>query len=63
MVELTFKSVGVDLYVVETARIKHPEYVELGNHVAIDMGVYASTSMQIGDYVHIAPYTNLHLPI
>ena len=57
MAELTFKSVGEDLYVDETARIKHPESVELGNHVAIDMGVYASTSMKIGDYVHIAPYT------
>ena len=57
MVELIFKSVGEDLYVDETARVKHPEYVELGNHVAIDMGVYASTAMEIGDYVHIAPYT------
>jgi acetyltransferase-like isoleucine patch superfamily enzyme len=57
MVELIFKSVGEDLYVDETARVKHPECVELGNHVAIDMGVYASTAMEIGDYVHIAPYT------
>lgn len=57
MEELIFKSVGEDLFVDPTSRIKHPEVIELGNHVAIDMGVYISTSMVIGDYVHIAPYT------
>ncbi len=56
MEELTFKKEGTDLYVDETSRIKHPYLVELGNHVAIDMGVYLSTSATIGDYVHIAPY-------
>jgi len=57
MEELIFKKSGKDLYVDPTSRIKRPESVEFGNHVAIDMGVYASTSMKIGDYVHIAPYT------
>jgi acetyltransferase-like isoleucine patch superfamily enzyme len=57
MEELIFKKSGKDLYVDPTSRIKHPESVEFGDHVAIDMGVYASTSMEIGDYVHIAPYT------
>ena len=56
MVEQTFKREGIDLYIDETSRIKHPYLVELGNHVAIDMGVYLSTSATIGDYVHIAPY-------
>ena len=56
MEELTFKRGGADLYVDKTSRIKHPHLVELGNHVAIDMGVYLSTSATIGDYVHIAPY-------
>lgn len=57
MEELIFKSVGKNLFVDQTSRIKHPDVVELGNHVAIDMGVYISTSIEIGDYVHIAPYT------
>lgn len=57
MAELIFKSSGEDLFVDPTANIKHPNLIELGDHVAIDMGVYASTSMVIGDYVHIAPYT------
>lgn len=56
MVESTFKNVGVDVYVDTTSRIKNPDKISLGNHVAIDMGVYLSTSANIGDYVHIAPY-------
>jgi galactoside O-acetyltransferase len=56
MAELTFKQTGIDLYLDTTSRIKHPEFIEVGNHVAIDMGVYLSTSAIIRDYVHIAPY-------
>ena len=57
MAELIFKKEGIDLYIDTTCRIKHPEQIEIGNHVAIDMGVYLSTSGNIGDYVHIAPYS------
>lgn len=53
----TFKYEGDDVYIDSTSRIKNPKSVSLGNHVAIDMGVYISTSAEIGDYVHIAPYT------
>lgn len=56
MVELTFKKIGEDVYIDPTSRIKHPSRISLGNHVAIDLGVYLSTSADIGDYVHIAPY-------
>lgn len=57
MEELIFKKQGTDLYVDETSRINHPKEIEVGNHVAIDIGVYISTAASIGDYVHIAPYT------
>ncbi len=57
MVDSIFKQQGIDLYLDDTSKIKHPESVQIGNHVAIDMGVYLSTSAKIGDYVHIAPYT------
>ena len=57
MEELIFKKQGIDLYVDKTSRINHPLDIEIGNHVAIDIGVYISTSASIGDYVHIAPYT------
>ncbi len=57
MEELIFKKKGIDFYIDHTSRIKHPENIEIGNHVAIDIGVYISTSAEIGDYVHIAPYS------
>ena len=30
-----------------------------GSHVAIDKGVYCSTNVTIGDYVHISPYVTI----
>jgi len=51
-----YRKEGLDLFVAETAILKHPESLEFGNHVAIDYGVYISTEAIIGDYVHIAPY-------
>ena len=36
--------------------ITHPELIQTGDHVSIDMGVYISTALECGDYVHIAPY-------
>ena len=56
MEESVFKKQGIDLYVDSTSRINHPSKIEIGNHVAIDIGVYISTAASIGDYVHIAPY-------
>jgi len=53
---MEFKKQGKDLFVADTAIIKRPHLVEVKNHVAIDIGVYLSTSATIGDYVHIAPY-------
>tara|TARA_R110000824_G_scaffold106610_17_gene252118 strand:- start:2778 stop:3305 length:528 start_codon:yes stop_codon:yes gene_type:complete len=50
-----YKIRGEDLFVADTAIIKHPNRIELGHHVAIDHFVYFSTSGVIGDYVHIAP--------
>lgn len=31
----------------------------IGNHVAIDKGVYCSTNIKIGDYVHISSYVTI----
>ena len=56
MEELIFKKTGIDLFVDSRSVIKQPQLVELGDHVAIDVGVYISTKAVIGDYVHIAPY-------
>jgi galactoside O-acetyltransferase len=57
MYKYDFLKIGEDVFVDETARINHPKLIEIGNHVAIDLGVYISTSAIINDYIHIAPYT------
>tara|TARA_B110000240_G_scaffold166937_1_gene188494 strand:+ start:3923 stop:4453 length:531 start_codon:yes stop_codon:yes gene_type:complete len=53
---IKYKKAGIDLFVADNAIIKKPQLVELGKHVAIDIGVYLSTQAKIGNYVHIAPY-------
>lgn len=32
---------------------------KLGNHIAIDKGVYCTVKADIGDYVHISPYVTI----
>jgi acetyltransferase-like isoleucine patch superfamily enzyme len=39
--------------------IKRPHLVSIGSHVAIDSGFYCTTQMEIGDYIHIAPYVTV----
>lgn len=56
---MVFKKQGIDLFIANTAIIKHPSDIILGNHVAIDHYVYLSTSAEIGDYVHIAPSVSI----
>ena len=51
-----FKKYGEDVFIHDTALIKHPQLCEVGSHVAIDNGVTFSTMVNIGDYVHVAPY-------
>lgn len=46
-----------DVYIHEDVEIRRT-YV-IGNHVAIDKGVYCSTNIEIGDYVHISPYVTI----
>lgn len=57
MAELTFKQIGIDLFIDSSSVIKQPQLIEVGDHVAIDVGVYIATKATIGDYVHIAPYS------
>lgn len=49
-----FKSYGEDVFIHDRAIIKHPLHCDIGSHNAIDNGVTISTSIEIGDYVHIA---------
>lgn len=47
---------GKDVIIDKDVTFKRPELIEIGNHVAIDKGFYCTTSLKIGDYVHISPY-------
>ena len=54
--KIIFKARGEDVRINPSAEITRPHLLELGNHIAIDMGVYISVSGKIGDYIHIAPH-------
>lgn len=49
---------GEDVRISATAIIKRAELVEIGNHVAIDDYTVFTTALNIGDYVHIAPFVS-----
>ena len=46
-----------DVYIHNDVELKRR--YSIGNHVAIDKGVYCSTNIHIGDYVHISPYVTI----
>jgi len=56
---LGLASFGKDVRISKQAVITHPEIVTIGDHVAIDPVVYISTKLDIGDYVHIAPFVGI----
>lgn len=53
------KKIGDDVFIATTVIIKRPHLVTIGNHVAIDHGVYITTQAEIGDYIHISPYITI----
>jgi dTDP-4-amino-4,6-dideoxy-D-glucose acyltransferase len=48
--------VGVDVFISANVEIRRPHLVSIGSHVAIDSGVYITTELEVGDYVHLSPY-------
>lgn len=51
-----YNSFGIDSRVHPTAILNHPNLIDIANHVSIDIGVYCSTRLKVGNFVHIAPY-------
>ena len=47
----------MDVRIDDTARVKHLE--SLGDHISIDMCVYCSVKLYLGNWVHIAPLTSI----
>ena len=46
-----------DVYIHDDVEFR--QKYSIGNHVAVDKGVYCSTNIEIGDYVHISPYVTI----
>lgn len=55
----TLKSCGKDVFISERVEIRRPHLVSIGSHIAIDSGFYCTVNVDIGDYVHIAPYVTV----
>jgi len=53
------KFVGDDTFISKNVEIRRPHLVSVGSHSAIDTGFYCTTQAEIGDYIHIAPYTTV----
>jgi acetyltransferase-like isoleucine patch superfamily enzyme len=54
---ILFKSIGKDVFLSDNIEIRRPQLISIGNNVAIDTGFYCTTALELGDYIHIAPYT------
>jgi acetyltransferase-like isoleucine patch superfamily enzyme len=48
---------GIDVYIHQDVEFKTE--VVIGDHVAIDKGVYATVKVKIGSYTHIGPYVTI----
>jgi acetyltransferase-like isoleucine patch superfamily enzyme len=53
------KSTGTNVYISPNVEIKRPQLVEIGSNCAIDSGFYCTTTLVVGDYVHIGPYVTV----
>lgn len=52
------KNIGEDVLINNNVNIIRPNLIALKNHISIDYGFHCTTSMKIGDYVHIGPHVS-----
>jgi len=58
--KLGFRSLGKDVRISRIMTIiKYPKEISIGNHVLIDPFVYITVRMDIGNYVHLSPFTSI----
>jgi acetyltransferase-like isoleucine patch superfamily enzyme len=50
------KACGNDVFISKHVEIRRPHLVTIGDHVAIDSGVYITTQAEIKNYIHLSPY-------
>lgn len=57
--EIGFANLGNDVLISRKSSIYGAEKMEIGNHVRIDDFCFLMGNIRLGDYIHIAPYSNL----
>lgn len=57
--KIGFASLGQDVLLSRKSSIYGAEKMEIGNHVRIDDFCFLMGKIKLGDYIHIAPYSNL----
>lgn len=57
--EFGFKRVGENVKISKKCSIYMPEKMEIGNNVRIDDFCFLIGKITLGDYIHIAPFSNL----
>lgn len=57
--KIGLKRFGADVKISRKASIYRPEEIEVGSHVRIDDFCFLLGRIKIGDYVHVAPYSNI----
>lgn len=58
--ELGLKSVGTNVLISKKASIYLPERIKIGNNVRIDDFSFLVGNIELGNYIHIAPYVSIH---
>jgi galactoside O-acetyltransferase len=58
-VKFKFKSVGKNVEIGSNVYFRYPELVSIGDNVIIDDFSYFSTSLDIGNFVHIGPHCSV----
>ena len=53
------RACGEDVVIDELVRIRYPELVEIGSHVAIDAFFHASAELELASYIHIGPHVSV----
>jgi len=48
---------GGEGFIPNSVVIRRPNLVKIGKHTNLDHGFYGTTGMELGDYIHISPYT------
>lgn len=54
-----YRDLVKDVFIHKDVEFTHPDKICLGDHIAIDKGVYVTVACKIGSYTHISPYVTI----